>query len=281
MVILTVQISCGSRLNELLENKEDLARIRLILQPYIAKKKMETQMQRKTDVVRIRRPHYQSSLPSNIIPSTVRFPHFPQVHGGPTKNTPRYVRNSISSFQKPSTKVEPFGDFLIESDNPSSTPYFDSEKLLADFAKDDLFHFKDNAKDYLFKFTFASKNADDNIKVKQPVFDPKQKFSEATTKKPATISLTIDPVETTSMKTSTALPITTAKSASTTSSIPTTTFKPNTTTPFHMIKEIFEQEDLPEDKEYITPAQLDDYMIILPLPFKFLKKDSPLLDQLG
>ena len=230
-------------------------------------------MQRKTDVVRVRKPHFQTSLPSNIAPSRVRFPHFPQVYGTPQQNAPRFVRNSATNFKKQPTAVEPFGDFLIESDNPSSAPFFDSEKLLSDFAKDDLFHFKDNAKDYLFKFTFASKTADDSKKEKQSAQGSKLQLQEPT-------SLTFEPDETSS--TSTTTTIVPTITTTTTPASTTTTLEPNTTTPFLMIKEIFEQDDLPEeDKEYLTAEQLDDYMIILPLPFKFLKKDSPLLDRLG
>ena len=58
-----------------------------------------------------------------------------------------------------------------------------------------------------------------------------------------------------------------------------------------MIKDYFIQEDDEEDfeevddeeqqSEYLTAEQLEDYLIVLPLPFKFLKKDSPLLDRLG
>ena len=276
--------SSGSRLHELLNNKNDLAKIRMILKPFIEKKKTESQFIRKTDVVRVRRPHQPLSSPSSHHAMRVRFPHFPATQESFSYNPQRFVRNSMSGDPQNSVNVEPFGDFLIEGDDNTrnsqkyQNPNIDYDQLLGDFAKDDLFQFNQNKKDFLFKFTFATKGSK-NESQRNQINDGNEVLGD----------LFKGDIPTSTVKSTST---TTVSSATTTTA--STTSQPSTTvatTTDFMIKDYFIQEDDEEDfeevddeeqqSEYLTAEQLEDYLIVLPLPFKFLKKDSPLLDRLG
>ena len=255
-----------------------------------------------------------------------RFPNFPStsMNGRPYHKTfirhldqeKRFVRTLHQGpLKKAASEVEIFDKFIIEKDEGQKRGTQNStlenpkkiiEQGLNGFeGDDDIFSYSKNHKDFMFKFSFETKNLfnktlapnDDEIDIKTPLttLAPLTTTTTVTTNtEEGTIATTTMNTATTPLETSSLIPETNVTQdffhvkSDTSSSDDAIIFENEIEESTDVIMSMIEEENGPipiqsdASKSNNPPAlaqQLEDYLLVLPLQFRFLRKDSPLLLQ--
>ena len=221
----------------------------------------------------------------------------------------RFVRTlGREPGKKELVKVEMFDNFFIENEEiPESITKQTPKRVIIEGLGEiggqaDLFNFSKNYDDFMFKFSFGTQNLfNKTIRAN----DYEYLYSRTTTQTPLTTTTTTTTTVTTTTATEEDV-ITTTISVETTTSSTQPEIKeaivPDLlpTVPETLEDLMIENENVKSDDQAIIPEaedendpiqsdpsksnnpsslaqQLEDYLLVLPLKFRFLRKDSPLL----
>ena len=213
----------------------------------------------------------------------------------------RFVRTLREPAKKELVGVEMFDNFFIENDKSLESrikypPQQEPRRIIIEGlgeieGQDGLFNFSKSFDDFMFKFSFGTQNktyGDENDEIKIKPHPEEQPLLTTTTTTTTTTAATTTAEDTEITTTSPTPPDTNnvvvenffPAIPKTLNDLENEIVKTNDET---SIQKIEEENDLIQSdasKSHNPPSlaqQLEDYLLVLPLQFRFLRKDSPLL----
>ena len=264
--LMMVTDQSRSRLRDLLQNKEDLKKLKKILKPFVHR---HIHQQRRTDRVSMINTRQSDPVITRI-----------KVHSIPT------VLHQPVHVGRKQVDVEPFDNFFIEKENNSQNNLDVIRKYFP--------HFNSFEKDVDLQFSFFSTTELTTTRSTSRMKTTKGASTITTTSTTSTTSKPSTPISATTVL-HPITPSTTINQYISDSTSNVKLMKPlsnYTESEEILIKESMKIEEIEEDIHSLTtedslqiksdlnksfsPLNLEDYLLVLPLTFKFLRKESSL-----